>query len=503
MKIIDDIGPGFAVMIASMTQAIAFSFLIGVPPEISLYTAIYIVAMNAILTPSKYGQSGPNNAVSIAVGVSLTPFAVAFGGEYIGLVLAMSFMVGVIQLFFIPFSRFMDFISAEVASGMIYGIGIILVLNAIAPFSGLVTSTQKWILIKSYVAFSESISIGNVPSIATGCVTLLIGIIAKNWGKWSHRYHLTIALIGGIVFAEVLKLFGIGIYIEKLGKVDMSIITLSMPSINTETLPILQQLILPAFSIAFLGIAQTVTTMRGIYDLTGQKVNVKQTILADAIPNIAGSFLSCHCGAVSANRSYTNINVGGKTQWTAIFSAIFLLIIIKILSNVIAIIPIPAVAGLLILVAINMLDHKNAKKYFATKETGLTFVASVVATLIFGLNYAILIGMAFALIAMLRRIGNPIILIEDDREKKKIIIRIKGILGYFSIPSIEKELEEIKVHDSTVVFNITEVSDLDLEGASWLKKIGEDSLIVLKEEQKRIISCLEKIGGVKNLAFED
>src|SRR5256885_168935 len=125
---------GLTLALVTLPQAVAFSVtLAGVPPHFGIYAAIWGVLFCAALNPSRVFHGGPNPAMSASIGVPLLPLAPPFGAEYMGLLLTLALMAGLIQLLFFlirPLGRMLDLLSEPVINGMICGIGLFLIFKS-------------------------------------------------------------------------------------------------------------------------------------------------------------------------------------------------------------------------------------------------------------------------------------------------------------------------------------------------------------------------------------
>ena len=489
--------PGLNLAIVVLPQAIAFSFLAGVPPRFGIYCAVYGVLIVALLNPSPRFHGGPNSSMSVAIAVALLPMAPPFGPQYIGYMLSLAVMIGTIQLAIAaigPLSRLTDFISEAVVAGLIFGIGLFLIFKSITPFGGLPNNTQvEWPLWITWQSIQDVIDYGNPFAIEIGFVTLVSAIVARQF-EWLRKWYLIVGLLIGTLYSVWLNhRYGLmATQLEQVGDLDMRLIWPSLPTFSADALPDLLGLLPSALAIALLGIFQTVAIVRQSPPLPGEEVSTRMATFADGVANIAAGFLSAMPGCGSFNRVSVMTDLKVMHRLAAILSAVYLMALIYVAGDLLALIPLPAMAALIMLVGANMLRWDGLRRYMDTWVEALTFFAAFASVHIFGLLNAALIGAALALFNWVWVKIHPHILGEGPR------VAIVGDLDYASLRILEREIKPLMASNDWLEIDLRASLQLDAEAARWLKRLSEDEdchiSLRMRKAQQRKYRVLLRVG---------
>ena len=114
-----------------------------------------------------------------------------------------------------------------------------------------------------------------------------------------------------------------------------------------------------SFALTIVALGQSVSMAKAVAQYSGQRIDVNREFSGQGLSNIVGSFFSCYVSCGSVNRSLPNLQAGARTPLAAVFSSLLLLALVVTLSAQLALIPMAGVAGLLLLVAWNLLDGKR------------------------------------------------------------------------------------------------------------------------------------------------
>ena len=163
---------------------------------------------------------------------------------------------------------------------------------------------------------------------------------------------------------------------------------------------------------------------------------------------MVGSFFSCYAGSGSFTRSGINYQAGAMTPLSAVFAAVFLALILLLIAPLTQYLPIPAMAGVILLVAFNLIDFHHIRIIFRTsKQEAAILVATFLSTLVLDLEFAIYTGVLLSLFFYLRQTAHPEIvsLLPEQDETGQIltpsekecpalkIIRIDGSLFFGAV----------------------------------------------------------------------
>lgn len=461
---------GLTLALVTIPQAVAFSVtLAGVPPQLGINAAIWGVLFCALLNPSRIFHGGPNNSMSAAIGVTLLPLTAPFGAEYIGLALTLGLMAGLIQLLFYsirPLSRLLDLISEPVINGFICGIGLFLIFKSLTTFGGLPLNTEvEWPLWIAWQSFLAVIEIGNLYAIQVGLVTLVACVVAQQFQRLRH-WAILIGITAGTLHSQFLAstVGPANILIEQIGNLSSNgLIWPSIPYFTQEAMPDIIVMVPSAVTLALLGLFQTVAATRRMNRKTGGYTDGRSAILSDAVSNCLLPFLSSLPTCASFNRMWLVHRLGIHSRIAIAVSALWVLVLVLFFAEVIALIPMPAMAAVIMLLGANMLKWEDIKPHLQHRGEAAVFLVSFLSVLFLDLFDAVMLGSALAIAHAKWRQAHPDVTLERN------ILKIRGNLYYGSLPAIESMYHQALARGiDNLVIDFSECHYIDPEGRRWL-----------------------------------
>src|SRR3954466_6930579 len=460
---------GLTLAVVTLPQAIAFSTtLAGLPPHFGIYAAIWGVLFTALLNPSRVFSGGPNTTMSAAVGITLLPVAPQYGTDYIGYALTLILLAGLIQLLFAlirPLGRMLDLISEPIIDGMICGIGLFLIFKSLTTFGGLPMNTEvEWPLWIAWHSLLAVLEIGNPSAIEIGLITLATCIVVQQFERLKS-WAILAGITAGTLYSELLNhKLGLGAtLVEQIG--NLSSIRPFMPSVPTFSQEAMQDVvaIVPgAVTLALLGLFQTVAAMRRMSRKAGGFTDSRAAIFSDAITNCALPFLSSLPSCASFNRMWLVHKLGIHSRITIASSAVLLLLLVLFFAPVIAIIPMPAMAAIIMLLGANMLKWEDIKPHVTNRREAVVFIGAFLAVLFLDLFGAVLVGCLLAIAYSKWEQAHPNISLHGD------VLKIRGNIYYGSLPVIEKVYHQALSATDKLVIDFSQVYYIDPEGMRWL-----------------------------------
>ena len=392
-----------------LPQGIAFATLAGLPPEYGLYTAIIPCIIAALFGSSWHVMSGPTNANSLALFAMLSPLAIAFSPMYIQLALAVTVMVGVLQWLIgaLRLGVLANFISPAVLFGFTSGAALLIAVHALPDFLGLAAAPEHsaagvlaHVLTQlPYASPAALVVAGITLAVALGLRRvrrnwpyMLIGLavataLAWAWSRWTA---------GSATPSSALRL--VGTIATPWPRFEVPRISWAQAS----------DLVGLAFALTIVALGQAIAIARAVAQRSGQRIDANREFRGQGLSNIIGGFFSSYVSCGSMNRSMPNLEAGARTPLASVFSALLLLALVAVSAPVLAQIPMAALAGLLVLVALALLDLKRWRQLFALSRTDFSVaLTTLVATVTIRLEVAILLGMLLSLMSFLYRTSRP------------------------------------------------------------------------------------------------
>ena len=388
-----------------LPQAVAFATIAGLPPEYGLYAAMVPAVVGALWGSSWHLVSGPTTAISIVVFASISPLAEPGSAHYIGLVLTITLLTGLIQLGMgiARLGVLVNFISHTVIIGFTAGAALLIASSQIKNFFGLDIPRGAHFH-EVLIHFGSHILDMNLWVTTVGVATLASGILAKRYLK-KLPYMIVAMVVGSLVAAVLNTRYGVEeTGIKTVGALVASFPPLSVPDFSLEAI---KQTIFPATIIAILALTEAVAIARSVAIKSDQRIDSNQEFVGQGLSNIAGSFFSGYASSGSFNRSGVNYASGAKTPLAAAMSAVFLLLIVLLVAPLAAYLPVPAMAAILFIVAYGLIDfHHMGEILKRHKRERIILLITFIGTLV-DLEKGIFLGILVSLLFYLYRTSRP------------------------------------------------------------------------------------------------
>ena len=471
-----------------LPQGVAFAMIAGLPPLYGLYTAMITPIIAALFGSSYHLISGPTTTISILIFGALQHLAPPGSSEFIGLALTMTLMTGIIQ-FVMGLARLgslINFVSHTVIIGFTAGAAVLIATKQLKYAVGIDVPPGSKFYEIIYVLASK-IGSANWKIMVVAFGTLVLAILIKK--IWKKLPSLLLAMVGGSLIN--LALGGMGNGVTLVGEMSATLPEFVIPNMTWDTV---QDLIPNAFAIALLGLISSVAIGKSIAIKSGQKIDGNQEFIGQGLSNILGSSLCCYTGAGSFTRSGLNFDAGAKTPLSAVFSAVILGAILLFIAPYTAYLPIPAMAGVIMLVGYELIDFKGIRSVakISGRESvvmGITFLS----TLFLQLEFAIYLGVIFSLIFYLQKTSRPRMVplgIIEENDQRRIVStirkknasqidklamwRVDGSLFFGSTEHVQQEINRITEKSTNILLDCGGINSIDMAGADLLVSLAKD-----------------------------
>jgi SulP family sulfate permease len=483
-----DIIAGLTGAVIVLPQGVAFAMIAGLPPEYGLYTAIIPPIIAALFGSSYHLISGPTTAISIVVFSTISPLAEPGSAQYITLVLTLAFLAGVYQLILgmARMGTLVNFVSHTVVVGFTAGAAILIATSQLKHFFGVQVPSGEsfahtWMLL--FGLLPEA----NPYVIAVAVVTLGSAIAIKLFRRrWPNM------LIAMIIGALVARWIGAEQHnIRLVGELPAMLPPLSMPDFSFATL---KQLAPGALAVALLGLVEAVSISRSVSAKSHQHIDGNQEFIGQGLANIVGAFFSAYASSGSFTRTGVNYESGARTPLAAIIAALSLGLILLLIAPLTAYLPIAAMAGILLVVAFNLIDWHHIFSIIRTSKSEASILATTfLATLFLELEFAIYVGVMLSLIIYLNRTSRPkIITMAPDQNEihrpmvnvsqeavpqcpQMRIVRMDGSLFFGAVSHADSQFRffsEEAPEQKHLLLLCHAINFIDIAGAEWLMREG-------------------------------
>lgn len=485
-SLVSDLLAGLTVAAVALPLALAFGVAGGADAASGLITAIIAGLVISLLSGGFYQISGPTGAMAAILMSVVARYSMQ--GVFIATFLAGVFLVlaGLLRL-----GKLTSFIPAPVITGFTSGIAIIIALGQLDNFFGVASQGETAVLkLFSYATLGFAPNLTAV-LVGTGVVLFMV-FFPKKWNA------VVPASLVGILLATLLSTL-LRLDVATVGAIPQTLLPQSRLNLSAIDLSTVNALLLPALSIALLGMIESLLCGASAGRMTGVKLDSNQELLAQGVGNMLLPFFGGIPATAAIARTSVAIKSGAKTRLTGIFHALALLLFMFLLAPVMAKIPLSALAGVLMVTAFRMNEWRTIRYIFSHrfKSSIVLFLVTMLSTVLFDLTVAILIGVGVAIIFLLSKLArieiayakvdharlgngaNP-----DSRFDNMEVVYITGPIMFANTSRIEEIAGRVQ-GIGTVLFSMRAVSDIDISGAQSIIGLVEK----LRQNGTRVIFC--------------
>ncbi len=493
-----DVVVGLSGAILALPQSIAYALIAGLPPEYGLYAAIIPVLIACLWGSSWHLICGPTAAISIVLYASVSPLAVPASEDYVTLILLLTLLAGLFQwlLGMLRFGALVNFVSHSVVLGFTLGAAIVIAVGQLPSLLGIQLSSQATAL-ASLTNLAEHLSEADQPSLLLGLFTLVLGLVLKAvLPRWPT---LLIALVSGSVLAWAWpSMFG---HVQRVsafvGQLPPFSPLPSDPALILRLLP-------SAVAVGMLALVTSLSIARSIATRSQQLLDANQEVRAQGLSNIIGAFFSGSLSAGSFTRSGLSYEAGACSPLAGVFSALWVALFAVTGAQLIAQIPIPAMAGSILLISWGLIDHRGIRALFRVSRSEFVVMAlTCLATLLLELQTAIYAGVLASLFFYLKRTSQP--RVQQWREGDEEVLRVGGSIFFGASHYLQVRLQ--RAQGQRVVIDAQQINFIDYSGVEMLHQEArrlraQARSLTLRHARAQVIEELHKLEGAEHCPIQ-
>lgn len=496
-----DLVVGLSGAILALPQSIAYALIAGLPPEYGLYAAIIPVLIACLWGSSWHLICGPTAAISIVLYASISPLAVPASQDYITLILLLTFLAGIFQwlLGLLRFGALVNFVSHSVVLGFTLGAAVVIAIGQLPNLLGL-DLPAKATALASLMDLLQHLRVVDKPSLVLGVATVLVGFVLRQLLPRWPTLLITLVLGSAVVWLWP-AMFGhvhlVSAFVGRLPPfsalpLDLDLVLRLLPS---------------AVAVGMLGLVTSLSIARSIAARSQQLLDANQEVRAQGLSNIVGAFFSGSLSAGSFTRSGLSYEAGACSPLAGVFSAIWVALFAIFGAGLISHIPIPAMAGSILLIAWGLVDHRGIRSLLRVSRAEFVVMAlTCLATLLLELQTAIYAGVLASLFFYLKRTSQP--RVQHSREGEEDILRVGGSIFFGASHYLQVRLQ--RLHGRRVVIEAQQINFIDYSGVEMLHQearrlLRQDRSLTLRRARPQVVEELRKLEGAEKcpIRFED
>ncbi len=441
---------GLTVALALVPEAIAFALIAGLSPLTGLYAAFVMGLVTSILG----GRPGMISGATGAVAVVIVSLAKDYGVEY---VFATVILAGILQLAagFLRLGKLMRLVPQPVIFGFVNGLAIVIFSSQLVQFQ---TADGAWLT-------------GNQLYLFGGLVLLTMLII---WGLPKLSKVIPASLAAILLIFVIVFTFGIDTKtIGDIASIKGGFPPFHLPAVpwNLETLGI----IFPyAGIVAGVGLIESLLTLNIVDEITESRGRSNKEAVAQGTANILSGVFSGMGGCAMIGQSLINTSNGARARLSGIVASVMLLCFIMFGSSLIEKVPMAALTGLMIMVALGTFEWASLRTFKRMPKSDVLVMVLVTLVTVFLHNLALAVLVGVIISALVFAWDNAVRIrarkYTDDQGIKHY--EIYGPL-FFGSTTLFAEKFDVKDDPEEVIIDFAESRVVDMSAIEALNKITE------------------------------
>lgn len=472
-KAVSDLLAGITVAAVALPLALAFGVSSGADAGAGLITAIIAGLVMSLLAGGFYQISGPTGAMAAI----LTSLVAQYGmqGVFLATLLAGLILLaaGVLHL-----GKLTSFIPAPVITGFTSGIAVIIALGQVDNFFGV--SSQGATAVEKLLSYGR---LGFHPDLTALGLGLFVVVFMVVYPAKLNKLvpGSLVAIVLATAAAILLKLDA-----PAVGAIPQTLLPEQRLRLAEIDWGSLGALVTPAVSIAMLGMIESLLCGASAGKMTGVPMDSDQELIAQGVGNILLPFFGGIPATAAIARTSVAVKSGARTRMTGVFHAVGLLVSMFLLAPVMSRIPLAALAGVLMVTAWRMNDWSSIRYIFSHRFKGamLKFLVTMLATILFDLTIAILLGVIVAMALMASRLSKLEVHCEradmsrlqgvspalQARYANTMVAYVTGPILFANTDAVRRIASCLQGCD-TLILSMRGVSHIDVSGAQALGEL--------------------------------
>jgi len=523
----NDLMSGAVVSMVAIPLGMALAIASGVAPQYGLYTVVIGGAVVALLGGSRFQVTGPTAAFVVI----LAPIANKFG--FSGLLVAglmagaMLLIMGVARL-----GRFIQFIPHPVVTGFTSGIAVVIGTLQLKDFLGLKTPPMPEHYLEKAGVLIQSLPTFSPVELGIGAFTLAFLIL---WPRMTKRVPAPLVALSVVTVITVLirkyypdveiATIGSRFHYDIFGRTGNGIPPVlpqfmwpwNYPGPDGKPLMIstalMQSLFSSAFAIAMLGAIESLLSAVIADGLAQTKHDPDAELSALGVGNILCPFFGGIPATGAIARTATNIRFGASSPFSAVLHSIITLIVILSFAPSVSLLPMAALAALLLLVAYNMSEIKHFIHILkvAPRSDVMVLLTCFTLTVVFDMVIGVSVGIVLAALLFMRRMAvlTSVQAVGHEHKtaghlpKEIMLYEIAGPLFFGAAQRAMDAIARVTPDVKVVIFMMDRVPVMDVTGLVALEttitRLSESGkLTLLAEVQSQPEQVLKKAGILEN-----
>lgn len=390
-----DIVAALTVLFISVPAGIAYARIADLPPALGLWAGAVPVIVSSVFRDNRHVLSGPSNAVSLLVGGAM---ALGLRADPVTIAVTLAFLVGAIQVAagVLRLGSLVDFVSTPVVLGYITGAAVLIGVGQLHHLTA--TAGARGPLWERLGIWLGGLDQTAWQALVMGLGTLLFIVVVRRINRRLPAAMLAMTLAIALTLLFDLQAAGL----RTVGQIAP--IPAGLPPFTLPDLHLAAALLPLAGATATLSLIESTSVARSISAKTGDPLNPTREFIGQGLSNLSAAFTGGYPVSGSLSRSGLNHQVGARTRLAGVLTGVMMIVALLFLAPLLDATPVAALAGLLVIVAWDLIDVVRIRRVIRSSGTdAIAFVITVVGTWSLELDYAVYLGVGISLVMLLRQ----------------------------------------------------------------------------------------------------
>lgn len=393
-----DLVAGLCIAGLMLPEAVAYAGIAGLAPQSAIFAGIAGCLVYAIFGRSRFAIVSPTSSSAAILAATLA----ALPGDTSSRAAMASIVVGLAGILFLLASaaklgNLSGFISRPVLRGFAFGLAITIIIHQLPIIVGV--SIQAPDIIRFAAALIAAAPVWNMPSITTGIVALAVLLLLR---RYPAVPGALVVLAAGIAATHFLALDQHGVHL--VGTIDLSLTWPTFPSLSWNDYSRLAQFTVPLVLILF---AESWGTIRALALRHGDTVDANHEIGALGFANLASALVQGMPVGAGFSAGSASEAAGAVTRMTGIVAAIGLALLVLLAIPLIARLPEPVLAAVVIAALTHALNPAQLVRLWRLDRDQYVALGAAMGVLALGVLNGMLVAILLSLVALLRRLATP------------------------------------------------------------------------------------------------
>ena len=505
-----DLSAGITVGIVAIPLALAFAIASGLTPERGLYTSIVAGFFMAFFSGSRFPVSGPTGAFVVII------YSIVSRHGYEGLVLT-TLMAGILLVIFgfLRLGALVKYIPYPVTTGFTTGIALLIFSSQIKDFFGLPLVDTPPEFFDKWGAYAQNAMDFSPSTLGVAAFTLLVILVVRHKIPKLPAPVVAVFLSTLLVWLFSLPTDTIG---SRFGTLPTGFPDFALP--QGVTFERIRELFPDALTIALLAGIESLLACVVADSMTGDRHNSNMELISQGIGNVASVFFGGFAATGAIARTATNIRAGAMSSISAMVHSLVLVAVVMWLLPLIELIPLAALASVLVIVAYDMSDLRTVRHIFqGPKSDWSVMLLTFALTVVFDLTVAVYTGVILASLLFMRRMGeltglHTCVSREDEASGHKNnvpdgveIFAINGPLFFGVADRFQSTLNAMETPPKVFIMYLHNMSAIDMTGIhaleEFLERRRKGCRVLFAAVRKPVHRTLQRVGILRTVGEEN